>query len=131
MDHDDLRFPRMTALALVISMAWTGQLRAADPSTNSAQRTFSSPADATNALVEAVKAHDKEAIRGLFGPEGTNLLTGDQTLDERHFQSFASNVADRCDLVRGDNNTMILEVGRDNWPFPIPLVETNGAWVFD
>jgi hypothetical protein len=24
-----------------------------------------------------------------------------------------------------------LEIGQDPWPFPIPLVLTNGAWVFN
>ena len=26
---------------------------------------------------------------------------------------------------------MTLYIGAENWPFPIPIVETNGAWRFD
>ena len=26
---------------------------------------------------------------------------------------------------------MTLEIGQEQWPFPIPLIKTNGAWFFD
>jgi hypothetical protein len=95
------------------------------------QRLFASPMEATNELVKASKAHDRQAIRDIFGPEATNLLTGDQTLDEKHFEAFANDLAVRCDAVREGSHRVVLEIGRELWPFPIPLIETNGAWVFD
>jgi len=32
---------------------------------------------------------------------------------------------------REPDGTMTLYIGAENWPFPIPLVERNGAWRFD
>jgi hypothetical protein len=33
--------------------------------------------------------------------------------------------------VRSSDTFVILEVGDDLWPFPIPIVKTNGGWYFD
>ncbi|MBU6399495.1 MAG: DUF2950 family protein [Verrucomicrobia bacterium] len=96
-----------------------------------AQRTFASPAEATRALIEAAKGHDRLALRQLFGPQVTNLLTGDVTLDDRHFAEFVRDLAERCDPVPQGNDQVTLEIGRQAWPFPIPLVKTNGLWRFD
>jgi hypothetical protein len=95
------------------------------------QRTFTSPAEATNALVNAAKAHDRQAIHEIFGPEVTKLMTGDQVLDEKHFETFANNLTERCDVLSQGSDRVTLEIGRDPWPFPIPLIKTNGAWIFD
>ncbi len=66
-----------------------------------------------------------------FGPGGTNLFTGDRALDERHFQSLATNLAAGCVAVTESNNSVSLEIGANKWVFPIPLVQSNGSWVFD
>jgi hypothetical protein len=34
-------------------------------------------------------------------------------------------------LVREPDGTMVLYIGAENWPFPVPLVSANGAWHFD
>ena len=121
---------RFSALALGLLLTSLGQGRGQDPLALS-QRTFASPTEATNELVKAAKAHDRQAIRQIFGPEVTNLLTGDKVLDEKHFEAFASDLAERCDAVSQGSDRVTLEIGRDPWPFPIPLVQTNGAWMFD
>src|SRR5580698_5556642 len=128
MNMKAFRFSFLPALAIgLLYFTWLGQVRGEGPSTMS-QRTFASPAEATDALVKAAKAHDRHAIHEIFGPEVTNLMTGDSVLDERHFDSFASDVATRCDVVAEGNNKVTLEIGQNPWPFPIPLVKTNGAW---
>jgi hypothetical protein len=125
------RFSFLPALAMgLLYLTWLGQVRGEGPSAMS-QRTFASPAEATDALVKAAKAHDRHAIDRIFGPEVTNLMTGDGALDERHFESFANDVATRCDVITKGNNKVILEIGQNPWPFPIPLIKTNGAWHFD
>ena len=82
-------------------------------------------------LVNAAKAQDRQALHAIFGPEITNLLTGDQTLDERHREEFARDLTEGCEIVPQGKDRMTLEIGRDPWPFPIPLIQTNGRWIFD
>jgi Protein of unknown function (DUF2950) len=95
------------------------------------QRTFGSPEEATRCLLQAAKAHDRQAIREMFGPEVTNLWTGDPVLDEKHFESFAADASQRCQAVPEGNDKVTLEIGPASWLFPIPLVKTNGVWRFD
>jgi len=95
------------------------------------QRTFTSPTEAANELVKAAQTHDRQAIHQIFGPEVTNLLTGDQMLDEKHFDTFANDLTQRCIVVPQGSGRATLEIGRNSWPFPIPLIETNGTWFFD
>ena len=95
------------------------------------KRTFTSPADATNALIKAAKAQDRQAIDQLFGPEVTNLWTGDATLDEKHFKAFAKDVSEHCATMPQGSDKVTLEIGPNSWPFPIPLIKTNGGWLFD
>jgi hypothetical protein len=40
-------------------------------------------------------------------------------------------MSQRCDQVKESDNKITLEVGTNNWPYPIPLVKTNGQWHFD
>lgn len=37
----------------------------------------------------------------------------------------------RYALVAGDETTMVLEVGKDHWPLPIPFVKVEGKWYVD
>jgi len=108
----------------------SGMVQAADQPAI-VQRTFASPTEATSELVKAAKAHDRQAIHQIFGPEITNLMTGDQTLDEKHFEAFANELTERCEATADGSNRVTLEIGTNTWPFPIPLVQTNGAWIFD
>jgi hypothetical protein len=131
MNLQTVEFPSIPALVLGILYATLpGQVRGEDPLAMS-QRTFASLGAATNELVKAAKAHDWQSIHAMFGPEVTNLLTGDSTLDEKHIEEFARDLGERCDAVPAGNDKVTLEIGRDPWPFPIPLIRTNGAWLFD
>ena len=125
------RFPSIAALAAgFLYLTCLGQVRGENQPALS-QRAFTSPAQATNELVKAAKAHDRQAIHEIFGPEVTNLLTGDKTLDEKHFDEFAADLAERCDALPQGTNKVTLAIGKELWPFPIPLIATNGAWIFD
>ncbi len=131
MNLKTFKFRSIVGMALgMLSVTWLAQVQAEDRLATS-QRTFASPSDATNELVKAASAHDRLAIRQIFGPEVTNLLTGDQALDEKHFEAFANSLAERCDVLSQGSGRVTLEIGRDPWPFPIPLIQTNGSWIFD
>jgi DUF2950 family protein len=126
-----LRFiPLLAPASWLLYMTWPGEVRGGDQPAVP-QRAFASPAEAAQELVNAAKAQDRQALHEIFGPEITNLLTGDRTLDERHREEFARDLAEGCDIVPQGKDRMTLEIGRDPWPFPIPLIQTNGAWIFD
>jgi hypothetical protein len=102
------------------------------PQTRAAsQELFSSPEDAMKALVEAVKAKDKSALDQIFGPSAKELLSGDEVQDAAEFESFTKHVAEKADLVKESDSKVILYIGNENWPFPIPIVRKDSRWFFD
>jgi hypothetical protein len=98
-----------------------------------AQKTFTTPEDARDALIQAAKS-GPEAIRTLMGPDSADILrTGDAIEDKNILAEFNQRCAEKVVLQRDDMNPhqVELEMGNDGWPFPIPLVEKNGTWHFD
>jgi len=97
-----------------------------------AQETFASPGQATHALVAAVKADDQPAMLHLFGPNSETLVSsGDPQQDADNRQQFLQKYGQVHRLVKEPNGEVTLYIGSENWPFPIPLVETDGRWSFD
>jgi Protein of unknown function (DUF2950) len=95
------------------------------------QKLFSTPEDALKGLVEAVKIHDKAALDQIFGPSSKDLLSGDAVQDAAESEEFARHVAEKTSLVKENDSKVIISIGNESWPFPIPLVKTNGQWFFD
>jgi DUF2950 family protein len=95
------------------------------------QRMFASPAVAVEALRAAVKAGDKAALGKIFGPQGRDLLSGDDKRDRRNLGRFAKAMGERAVAVPEIDGTMIVELGRNKFPFPVPLVREGAGWRFD
>ena len=109
----------------------TGQQQEAQPGPAAGQRLFASPEEAVKALQAATEANDKAALRQVYGPEIDKLLTGDEVQDANNSKSFAAMMAKDCNLVKQGEDKIILEVGPNSTPMPIPLVKANGQWYFD
>jgi hypothetical protein len=123
--------PGMTSIAalLVIAVfifAWSMPAIGA-PS----QRLFSSPEDALKTLTSAVKAKDQTALDQIFGPSGKDLRSVDEVQATAEFEAFAKHLAEKADLVKENGTKVILHIGNENWPFPIPIVKYNDQWFFD
>jgi len=107
-------------------VAWSMPIMAA-----ATQKLFSTPEDALKGLVEAVKIRDKAALDQIFGPSSKDLLSGDAVQDAAESEEFSKHVAEKTSLVKESDSKVIISIGNENWPFPIPLVKTNGQWFFD
>jgi hypothetical protein len=81
--------------------------------------------------VAATKAGDHAALAAIFGPEVKELLSGDEKQDAIESADFARTVAQYSALVKKSDDRYTLDLGDQNWPFPIPLVKKDGAWIFD
>jgi len=129
------RFSRLLTLTLLVaaSVVLPSKLQAAEPDAKPAitEQLFASPDDAVKALQTAAEAKDQSALLSIFGPEFSELLTGDKVQDANNAQRFAAAMAQGCNQVKEGDDTITLEVGTNNWPYPIPLVQTNGQWHFD
>jgi hypothetical protein len=98
----------------------------------SASASFSTPEEALTALVTALESNDKGELRRLLGPETDALLSsGDAVADSMAIQAFLARYRVKHQLVTGGPDDLVLQVGEDDWPLPIPLVRHDGRWHFD
>ena len=124
--------PRRLAIAIVATLlmgsAGSREAFAASPH----QRTFASPGEAVQALVEAVKAGDMEALASILGPEGRDLISsGDAVADKQERARFVRAYEQLNRLQRPTEMKAVLVIGQDGWPLPIPVVKEGDAWRFD
>ncbi len=96
------------------------------------QQSFASPWEALHALVAAVKSDDQSELMKLWGPDGNTLVSsGDPEEDAHDRQQFLQKYEQSHRLVKEMTGNVVLYIGAENWPFPIPLTGTNGRWTFD
>jgi hypothetical protein len=96
------------------------------------QKSYPTPKEAVLALVSAAKADDANQLMQVFGPEAKAILySGDQVADKQTREKFIEKYDQMNRLRAEDNGSVTLYIGAENWPFPVPIVKKNGAWVFD
>ena len=96
------------------------------------QKSFASPEEAVNALVVAVRANDKKEMLAILGPGGKELISsGDEVADKVGREKFLKAYDEMNKLEKESAGKVILHVGTDDWPLPIPVVEKDNMWVFD
>jgi len=94
-------------------------------------RSFASPAEAVASLRAATAAADSNALRIILGPAADELLNPDRIQATNELKTFSSALAQTNHLARISDELVILELGDDLWPFPVPIVKRNGGWFFD
>jgi hypothetical protein len=95
------------------------------------QQSYKTADAAAAALVSAVKANSDKLMLSILGAEGAQVISsGDATEDARVRNQFVAAYETKHSIKQeGDKATLI--VGEKDFPFPIPLVRTRGAWTFD
>jgi len=118
---------QLAALVLLTGLAPV-PVRAED----AAQKTFPSAHQAAEALVAANRDNDLAALQQILGPEAANLISsGDETQDKSDRAHFVSLYETHHRFVASAPGKLTLVVGKDEWPLPVPLVKSAGAWRFD
>ena len=96
------------------------------------QRTFHSAEEASLAFFSAAQQENERALLDILGPAGKEVISsGDPAEDMDHRVGFIVKYKQMHRLAKEPDGTMILYVGAENWPFPIPLVSKKGVWFFD
>ncbi len=93
---------------------------------------FSTPEMAVAAFVDAARSQNKAGVLSILGPDTEDwLISGDNVQDDQDRIQFiaAFDKSNRLDLP--DDETAILHVGEDDYPFPFPVVKLENGWSFD
>jgi hypothetical protein len=118
-------------ISLVATLC-TGLSFAALAATDGPQATFKTPDEAVSALIATLEKQDTAELKHLLGPGTDDLISsGDDVADRNARDAFLARFKAKHQLVSGGPNDIVLQVGEDDWPMPVPLVKENGAWRFD
>ena len=93
---------------------------------------FDSAQDAVTALIAALEENNVEMLGKLLGPGSEDVFTsGDEVADASGRASFLALFEEKHELVPAGDNTMVLQVGAEDWPLPTPFTEVDGKWYLD
>lgn len=94
------------------------------------QQKFDSPDDAFATMIVAVKAGDSRKLAAIFGPGGKDIFLADRA-DEKKRMRFVQAYEEKHRLETVGQKKMILHVGNNDWPWPVPIVKAGHHWRFD
>jgi hypothetical protein len=98
------------------------------------QKSFNTPKEAADYLVQAAEAFDLAALKEILGPDSADLITSeDPVMDKDRGVAFAAKAKEKSsvEVDKQNPNRAILLVGKDDFPLPIPIVKQKGKWFFD
>ena len=112
---------------------WTAAVAIlASVSAASAQQSFKSPEDAAQALVNAAKDNWPKGVIAVLGPDADEIVSsGDKTSDEAMREKFLAAYDARHEVKQEGDDKAVMIIGKDDFPFPIPLRRKGAAWKFD
>jgi hypothetical protein len=95
-------------------------------------RLFHSPEEAAAALGQAAQAKDVAAIAAILGPSSKDLIEfGDEVAQKQAIEEFSGAFLEHHHVASKNSKQLVLIVGNNGWPFPIPLVKQGSEWRFD
>ena len=95
------------------------------------QKMFSSAEEAVKAAIAAAKNNNDKEMLAIFGTQAKEILfSGDAVADKQRRAQFIAAYDERNRLATEGENKILI-VGKQDWPFPIPIVKKGDSWVFD
>src|SRR5437868_7599557 len=108
--------------------------QAATAANSAAPRSFDTPQQAADVLVDSAEKFDVGALAQIFGPNGEDIIfSGEFAQDRKHAADFAAQAREKTTVSvdsKSRNRAFVL-VGKEDWPFPVPLVKMGDKWSFD
>lgn len=124
---------KIAALALMLAgtpLAYAEKPKASSPA--AVQQSFASPEAGAQALADALRAQDSQAIMKIVGAKARSWISsGDKVADQAAQQKFLTAYDAKNSVVLATDGRAFLLVGADEWPFAAPLVRKGEGWVFD
>lgn len=127
-----IKSQRVRLLSKITILAGTAMLILALSSLAQAQQRFKTPEEAVEALVRAARSGDSKSVVSILGPGSQELVSsGDPVEDAEVRKEYLAAYDAGHRIVSEPGKPSVLVIGPDNWPFPIPMVQRDGQWIFD
>lgn len=123
--------PSSAMVVLAILAMWATIGASPGRAQQSAAQTFPSASAASQSLFQAVQSNNEQAIANILGGSTDLTSSQDKAQDKLDRELFVQKYQEMHRLGREADGSVTLYIGAENWPFPIPLVEKDGAWHFD
>lgn len=96
------------------------------------QQGFTSPQLAVTALIKALQDNNEAELLTILGPEsGDFIFSGDKVADQNGRARFVEAYESKYSIESEAEGRVIFYVGKNDYPFPIPIVLQGEAWYFD
>lgn len=96
------------------------------------QATFVTAEEAVSAFIAALQKDDTAELKNILGSGTDELLSsGDPIADKEARADFVASYQEKHTINADGENKMVLVVGNNDWPMPIPLMKKDGKWFFD
>jgi hypothetical protein len=119
---------KIAALAMLLLAGFSGGSAAQQKG----QKTFSSPEEASHALVAAAQNNDEKTMLEILGPGAQDIVSsGDPTEDAESHANFVRKYEEMHRFLKEPDGSVTLYIGAENWPTPIPLAMKRNLWFFD
>lgn len=123
-----IRLISFLAVLVILSVC----LPAAALAAKGKQKTFASPEEAVQALIAAARSNSDQELADIFGPGSQKIVSsGDPVADRSARERFVTLYEEKNRLEQKGKGTMVLALGNEDYPFPIPLVQKGERWRFD
>ena len=97
-----------------------------------AQQSFKTAEEAVDALVSAARTGDRKGVLTVLGRDGADIVSsGDAIADASARNRVVEAYDAKHQVVMEGTDKAVLIIGREDWPFPIPLVRKDSTWRFD
>ena len=96
------------------------------------QKVFKTPEAAVEALLEAFRKNDSNALLDIFGHQYKEFIVGTDKVAAREDRKRVYEAAqEKKTLHRQSEEKRVLVIGRNEWPVPFPIVREKSSWRFD
>ena len=96
------------------------------------QGQYTSPQEALDAMMSALRASDRSAVLQVFGEEAADYLSdGDPVEDRINRLALLALYEEGYRFVPQEDGAVMIALGEESWLFPVPLASENGSWSFD
>ena len=124
-------FIRMLCFSILIAAISVPVFCGSSHAARMRQMTFASPDEAFAVLLAVVKSGDAKQLAAIFGPGGKYIFPADESENAQMQESFAMAYDKKNRLEQIGKEKVILHVGENDWPWPVPVVKAGKRWRFD